>query len=74
MSVEKMVATIVQRHMEALHDDLSNLLGEIDAADPILGGSVDGHDFANLVGREVRVGLMTTGEYVEWFNEEVIAR
>ena len=74
MSFETGVERIIRRHMEALHDDLSDVLGELEEADRTLGGSVDGHEFAAIVGREIRAGLMTTGEYAAWFEEEVEAR
>jgi len=74
MSFESGVQRIIRRHMEALHDDLSDVLAEFEAADLTLGGSVDGYEFAAIVGREVNAGLMTTGEYAEWFDEEVGAR
>jgi hypothetical protein len=74
MSFETGVQRIIRRHMEALHDDLSDVLGDFEAADRTLGGSVDGEEFAAIVGREIRAGLMTTGEYVAWFDEEVGAR
>ena len=74
MSVERGIASIVRRHMEALHDDLSDVLGELDDEAPGSRGIVDGYEFAAIVGDEVRAGLMTTGEYVEWFNESVSAK
>ena len=74
MSVERGIASIVQRHMEALHDELCELLGELDDEAPGSRGIVDGYEFAAIVGDEVRAGLMTTGEYVEWFNESVSAK
>lgn len=74
MSFETGVEGIIRRHMEALHDGLWEALGELNAADRTLGGSVDGEEFAAIVGRAVNAGLMTTGEYVAWFDEEVEAR
>jgi len=74
MSFETGVERIIRRHMDALHDDLRDVLNDFEAADRTLGGSVDGEGFAAIVGREIRANLMTTGEYEDWFNEEVSAR
>jgi hypothetical protein len=74
MSFERNIARLVQAHMEALHDDLRDVLSELDGADRTLGDVLDGRGFATIVGSYVRDGLMTTGEYEDWFNEEVSAR
>ena len=64
MSVEN----VVRKHMEAMHDDLLELLHSMEGLEP-----ADGEEFAACVSKLVLGGMMTGAEYAEWFDEEVSA-
>jgi len=66
------VEYIVRRHMEAMHDELAAWMeGQTRVANLEV---ADGEEFADRVNDELGAGRMFRGEYIEWFNENVLGR